>query len=112
MITDSGITGQGVAVDNIIVTGYEVASFTDGPENWHTEGFVLTNGWLPQKWSVLLLEEKVEGESGPRITALPLNALNRGQWQANIGKGGAVLMIMPQTPFAQEEATYWLNVTP
>jgi hypothetical protein len=112
VITDSGITGQGFAIDEIHVTGYDVASFTDGPENWQAEGFILTDGWLPQRWSVLLLEEKVEGLSGPRITPLALDSLNQGQMPVNIGKGGGVLLIMPQTPFAQEEATYWLNIAP
>lgn len=112
VITDAGITGQGFAIDNIHVTGHEEASFTDGPENWQAEGFVLTSGWLPQRWSVLLIEEKVEGETGPRITSLALDDLNRGQWLVDIGKGGAVLMIMPQTPFANNQANYWLNINP
>lgn len=112
VITDSGITGQGFAIDDIAVTGHQAASFTDGPENWQAEGFVLTGGWLPQRWSVLLIEEKVEGETGPRVTPLALDDLNRGQWVVNMGKGGGVLMIMPQTPFAHNEASYWLNITP
>ncbi len=111
VITDSGITGQGFAIDDIHITGHQLASFADGPENWQAEGFVLTGGWLPQKWSLLLIEEKIEGEPGPRITPLTLNDLNQGQWVLDIGKGGAVLMIMPQTPFAQNEANYWLNIT-
>lgn len=110
VITDSGITGQGFAIDDIAVTGHQAASFTDGPENWQAEGFVLTGGWLPQRWSVVLIEEKVEGESGPRVTPLALDNLNQGQWEINIGKGGGVLMIMPQTPFANNEASYWLHI--
>ncbi|HRQ40206.1 MAG TPA: immune inhibitor A [Chloroflexota bacterium] len=110
VITDSGITGQGFAIDDIHVTGHQAASFTDGPENWQAEGFILTGGWLPQRWSVLLIEEKIEGQSDPRVTPLALDALNQGQWVVEIGKGGGVLMIMPQTPFANNEANYWLNV--
>ncbi|HUM70125.1 MAG TPA: hypothetical protein PLK31_14920 [Chloroflexota bacterium] len=44
------------------------------------------------------------------MTPLALDALNQGQWVVEIGKGGGVLMIMPQTPFANNEANYWLNV--
>jgi len=107
VFTDSGITGQGFAVDNITLTDYQTATFTDGPEGWQGEGFVLSGGRLPQSWSVLLIEEG----TAPTVTTLPLDAHNRGQWTVEIGKGGGVLVIMPQTPFVQTPATYWLNVT-
>ncbi len=107
VLTDSGITGQGFAIDNINVTGHQTATFTDGPEGWLAEGFVLTGGLLPQQWSVLLIEEGVE----PKVTTLPLDTINQGQWLVEIGKGGGVLVIMPQTPFVNTAATYWLNVT-
>lgn len=108
VLTDAGLSGHGFAVDNIAVTGFQPATFTDGPEGWQAEGFVLTAGWLPQKWVLLLIDELSE----PMVTALPLNELNQGQFELNIGKSGAVLAIMPQTAFAQFQANYWLDISP
>jgi hypothetical protein len=112
VITDSGITEQGFAIKDIAITSPETNIFTTGTENWQAEGFVFTGGWLPQKWSVLWIEEKTAESTNSQVTPLALDGFNRGQWQLEIGKGGGVLMIMPQTPFIEEEARYWLNIAP
>jgi hypothetical protein len=67
---------------------------------------VLTGWQLPQQWIVKLIEDGPE----PRVTTLPLNSFNQAQWQLDIGKGGAVLVIIPTTPFVSETAVYWLQV--
>jgi hypothetical protein len=46
----------------------------------------------------------------PRVTQLPLNQLNQGQWQTTIGKSGGVLAITPLTPFVDSPANYWLKI--
>jgi immune inhibitor A len=107
VLTDSGVTGQGFAIDDISIPelGYET-TIDDGIDGWQAEGFVNIGWQLPQQWSVQLIED---GPT-PKVTPLPLNELNQGQWIIDVGKGGGVLVIMPQTPFINEPATYWLHV--
>lgn len=109
VLTDDDISGQGMALDYISIPElgwtYELAGDTAVNQ---TEGFIPSGAALPQQWSV----QFIEGGPNPTVTPLPLNDLNQGQWTIDIGKGGGVLAIMPQTPFVNESATYWLNVSP
>lgn len=107
VLTDGGISERGFALDDISIPelGYEsdVEEVTDG---WQADGFVQMGWQVPQKWSVLLIEEG----PNPTVATLALNPSNQGQWTLDIGKGGGVLVIMPQTAFTNETATYWLTV--
>lgn len=109
VLTDDDISGQGLALDYISIPElgltYALAGDTAVAE---AAGFVPSGATLPQQWSVQL----IEGGPNPTVTPLPLNDLNQGQWTLDIGKRGGVLVIMPQTPFVNDTATYWLNVTP
>jgi hypothetical protein len=111
VLTDSAITGQGFAPQNIAVTGSDNASTgADEIEGWQAEGFVFTNWQLPQKWSVTLLTTDPDSRN-VTVTPLALNDQNQAQAQLDFGKDGGVLIIMPQTPFILEPANYWLKVT-
>ncbi len=107
VITDSGVSERGFALDDIAIPelGYE-SDAEGGPDGWQANGFVQIGWQVPQKWSVLL----IENGPNPTVSTLPLNASNQGQWTIPIGKGGGVLVIMPQTAFTNETATYWLSV--
>jgi hypothetical protein len=107
VLTDGGITERGFAIDDIAIPelGYET-NVESGTNGWQADGFVQTSWQIPQKWSILLIED------GPRpvVTPLTLNQYNQLSQTISIGKGGGVLMIMPQTAFTHETATYWLTV--
>ena len=107
VLTDGGITERGFAIDDIVISelGYE-SDVEAGPDGWQADGFVQTGWQIPQKWSVLLIEEG----PNPIVTPLALNANNQAVWNIEISKAGAVLVIMPQTAFTSETATYWLSV--
>jgi hypothetical protein len=107
ILTDGGITERGFAIDDIAIPelGYE-STVEAGPDGWQADGFVQIGWQIPQKWSLLLIEEG----PNPTVTPLTLNQDNQGQWTLPIGKGGGVLVIMPQTPFTSETATYWLAI--
>ena len=107
VLTDSGISERGFALDDIAIPelGYE-SDAEEGPDGWQADGFVQIGWQIPQKWSVLLIEEG----PNPTVATLALNENNQGQWTLPIGKGGGVLVIMPQTAFTGETATYWLTV--
>ncbi|MCP4417381.1 MAG: hypothetical protein GY805_12220 [Chloroflexi bacterium] len=107
VLTDSGIAERGFAIDDIAIPelGYE-SNVEDGVDGWQANGFVQTGWQIPQKWSVLLIEDGAT----PVVTPLTLNQHNQVMQTLPIGKGGGVLLIMPQTPFTSETATYWLTV--
>jgi hypothetical protein len=111
LLTDSAINGRGFAVDNFAIAelGYaddlETESVADG---WEAAGFVQTGWQLPQQWSVQWTHDGV-------VEVLSLNALNQGEWVLGEENGrfaDSVLIIMPQTPFVDQTAKYWLQVTP
>jgi len=109
VLTDSGITHQGFALDDISIPEYNyLATDDDGSPGWVAEGFVSTGWQLPQYWSVQWISEGPE----PIVTPLTLNELNQGDWVIDAGKGGGVLVIMPQTPFVYTPANYWLEIGP
>lgn len=107
VLTDGGITERGFAIDDISIPelGYE-SNAEDSADGWQADGFLQIGWQIPQKWSILLIEEG----PNPTVTPLTLNPNNQGQWVLNIGKGGGILVIMPQTAFTSETATYWLTV--
>lgn len=107
LLTDGGISERGFAIDDIAIPelGYETNAET-GTDGWQANGFVQIGWQIPQKWTVLLIEEG----PNPIVTTLDLNAQNQGQWTLPIGKTGGVLVIMPQTAFTNETATYWLSI--
>ena len=107
VLTDSDIVGHGFAVDDIAIPelGY-LNDAESGPAGWQASGFLQIGWQIPQQWAVQLIEAGPE----PRVTSLPLNELNQGQWTVDIGQGGGVLIVTPLTPFINETASYWLSL--
>jgi immune inhibitor A len=110
VLTDSAISGQGFAIDDIAIPelGYQDNAETQTTE-WEAEGFVQVGKQLPQQWAVQFIQPN--GPS-PQVTRLMLNDLNQGQWQLNVDKGGGVLAITPLTPYVDSPANYWLKIEP
>ncbi|NHZ71740.1 MAG: hypothetical protein GWP17_01485 [Aquificales bacterium] len=108
VLTDSAISGQGFAIDDIAVPelGYLHNGETPSSE-WEAKGFVQIGKQLPQQWSVQFIEPT---GPAPKVTRLLLNELNQGQWQFNISKGDGVLAITPLTPYVDAPADYWLKI--
>lgn len=108
VLTDSAISGQGFAIDDVTVPEL---GYLDDAENqtsdWEANGFVQVGKQLPQQWAIQFIEPN---NPTPKITRLLLNDLNQGQWQINIGKGDGVLAITPLTPFVSAPADYWLKI--
>jgi len=114
LLTDSAINGRGFAVDNFAIAELDYADdvetglldlFTEG---WEASGFVQTGWQLPQQWSVQWTHDGV-------VEVLSLNELNQGEWVLGEENGrfsDSVLIIMPQTPFVDQDAKYWLQVNP
>ena len=110
LLTDTDIVNQGMAIDDISIREIGYASDVEpgSLDGWEAEGFVPVGWQLPQQWQLLLIQEG----PNPTVETFSLDALNQGQWDVEIGKGGAVLVIVPTTPFVYEPAVYWLQVEP
>ncbi|MCP5095222.1 MAG: hypothetical protein GY943_06695 [Chloroflexi bacterium] len=107
VLTDSGISARGFAIDDISIPelGYATNVETEA-DGWQATGFAQVGWELPQQWIVQLIEDGPE----PKVTQLDLNGLNQGEWEVELGKGGGVLVITPLTPFIDDAASYWLQI--
>lgn len=98
---------RGLALDDIAIPELGFMDDVEGTgESWQASGFVQVGSQLPQTWRVQLIHK---GDS-PRVAPLDLDAFNQGQWTVDIGAEGAVLAVMPMTPYTTEPADYWLAI--
>jgi len=107
LLTDSAISGGGVAIDNIEVP--ELAFLLDADNEgmtWSANGFAKIGRVLPQQWVVNLIEEGVT----PRVTELVLDENNQGQWTIELKEDGGVLVVTALNAFVDTPASYWLAV--
>ncbi len=107
VLTDSAISGQGFAIDDVAIPELGYLDTAENEATWEAKGFVQIGKLLPQLWAVQFIEP--EGPN-PNVTRLSLNELNQGQWQLEIGKNGGVLAITPLTPYVNSPANYWLKI--
>jgi hypothetical protein len=108
VLTDSAVAGRGLALDDISIPelGYQT-DVEGGTDGWQAAGFLQTGWQIPQQWSVQL----IENGPNPTVTPLTLNEYNQGEWSLPIGKGGGILTIIPLTPFTEDPAMYWLQIS-
>lgn len=104
VVTDFEGLGRGFAVKNAVVPGPSAAGQAI---DWQPAGFVQAGPVLPQQWAARLI---VEGKP-PQVIPIQLDALNRGQARVELGPEGGVLVVMPLTPFTDETADYWVEVS-
>lgn len=106
-LTDSAETGSGVAISGIILHDAEGdLSLIQGTASWENKGFVYMGSTLPQLWQLQLVEQGVKG----KITQLPLNDQNEGQWQMILGDEGGTLVVTALTPYSFMPAYYNLKI--
>ena len=108
VLTESSIAEQGFAIDDISIPELDIYyDLETGLAAWQASGFLPVGHQIPQKWVVMFIEE-----NGPEpvVTQLVLNDLNQGKWMLEVGKGGGVLAIMPQAPYINSPANYWLKI--
>ena len=103
VLSDGAFAERGFAVTQIEIAQIGYTSNVDRNANeWEARGFVPVGPLLPQNWSV------VEVENG-QVTPLELDEMNRAQWSIS-AEVSTTLIIMPQTPFVEENASYWLRI--
>ena len=107
VLTDSANTGAGFVLDNIVLVSDNFGAANPMPDlEWQAKGFVRTTQQVSQQWQIRLIPLN----SPNQIITLPLNDLNQGQWQLDLGDEGGVLVVTALTPFVLSPAHYRLNV--
>ena len=104
VLNDGAFSERGFALASIGIPEINYLSNADErADDWIADGFVVTGVSLPQQWSVQLIQGQV-------VTPIELDELNRAEIIIENDAQGATLVVMPQTPFVQDDATYWIKV--
>lgn len=104
VLNDGAFSEHGFALSTIGIPEINYLSTADErPDDWIAQGFAVVGVELPQQWSIQLVQ-------GKKVTSIELDELNRASWTISADSQGATLIIMPQTPWIDETATYWLKV--
>jgi len=112
-ITDDAYHAAGWALDEIAIPEIGYLDTAEDPEtDWEARGFVRSTNFVPQRFSVQLIE--LAG-SKTRVRQMPLDAENRGTLQLE-GLGGevtqAILVISAMTPITTEWGYYEYRIEP
>lgn len=112
-VTDDAVNEPGWFVDDIRVDaiGY-VADFEDGPDGWESEGWLLTDNRLTQRWILQVLTL----DNNRLVDVHRVNVNEEGEASVNIsGLGGneeVVFVVSGATPYTTEVANYryWVDM--
>ncbi len=113
MITDEATNQPGLVIDDVIVPElnyYE--DFEKGPGGWASEGWLLIDNVLAQRWIVQAVVQTPAGTTVERLLS-PEDGPS-GSWTFDVGgpAGTVTLVISPLAPLTTEPGTYSLTVTP
>lgn len=114
-ITDDGVNAAGWLVDNVQLTGPDGvinAAGAQGSEErgWQSEGWLLTNQRLPQRWLLQVME--FEGETLAAVRNVPVNEQGRAEVEvAGLGNGRrAVVAVSGLSPVTTLAAQYEYSI--
>ncbi|HDN80140.1 MAG TPA: hypothetical protein ENG33_06735, partial [Chloroflexi bacterium] len=110
-ITDDAVSHPGLFIDDISIPeiGY-YEDFESGYGGWEPHGFIYTDGVLPQKWIV----QVIELGHPPRVRRMEIGPDCRGEMEVQLGAEvpKAVLVISAYAPATSELARYTYTITP
>lgn len=112
-ITDDAISRIGWFVDDIRIPAIDYASdFETGPDGWESNGWLLTDNQLPQRWLLQVLE--FEDETLIDLRRVTVNEAGKAAVElANLGNGrSAVLAISALAAVTTEPGAYQIEVSP
>ncbi|MCB0116767.1 MAG: immune inhibitor A, partial [Caldilineaceae bacterium] len=112
-VTDDAVNEPGWFVDDIRIDAIDYAAdFEDGPDGWESEGWLLTDNRLTQRWILQVLTL----ENDQLVDVHRINVNEDGVASVNIsGLGGndeAVFIVSGATPYTTEVANYryWVDM--
>ena len=110
-VTDDAVTKSGWFIDDIAIPAIDYATdFEQGADGWESEGWLLTDNQLPQRWLLQLMTfardelvdvQRIEVDADGRAV-IPISDLDR--------RHSAVLAISALAPITTEPAVYALDV--
>lgn len=106
-VTDDAVNTEGWFLDSVAIPALGYADdFTGDVSGWESEGWVLTDNRLPQRWLVQVMT--FDGERLTGVTQLPVDADGRADITLDDlgGRRRAVVAISGLTPRTSERATY------
>ena len=110
-ITDAAVNGDGLLLDDISIEtlGY-FEDFELDEGGWEAEGFVRLYNRLPQRYSVVLVEQGRE----TRVREMMLDETNTGSIEVELGDefDEATLIISGMTRYTWQPAAYTIEVIP
>ncbi|MGD8996659.1 MAG: immune inhibitor A, partial [Anaerolineae bacterium] len=109
-LTDEAVTGEGFLLDDISLSGLDYEdSVETGTRGWRAQGFLITDGHVPQSYLVLLIGREQEYT----VERLPLEEGQKGEWTIPLGNGEAgesVLVVAAMAPSTAQPAAYELTL--
>ena len=111
-ITDAAVTQPGIFIDDVEIP--EIGFFDDmenGVGPWQSEGWLLTNNVLQQRWLVQVIETRSDGSV--TVHRMDVNSEGRGALRLeNVSdRQDLVLIISALAPITVEKASYRYRVT-
>jgi hypothetical protein len=110
-ITDAAVNGDGLLLDDISIDAIGYSEDFEGEDHgWQAEGFVKLYNRLPQKYSVVLVEEGSE----TRVREIELDGSNAGTIELELGSAynEATLIVSGMTRYTWQPAAYTFEITP
>jgi immune inhibitor A len=109
-LTDEAITGEGFLLDDISLPelGYEDRAEA-GTEGWTAQGFLITDGRVPQRYMALL----IGGEQGQTVRRLPLEEGQNAEWTVPLDSEEArefMLVVAAIASRTAQPASYQLSI--
>ena len=110
-VTDDAVNRSGWFIDDIAIPAIDYhANFETGNDGWISEGWLLTDNHLTQRWLLQVMDLKENVLQA--VARVPADAAGRAVFDVDgLGDGGtAVLAISGLTPATTEPAEYELSV--
>jgi hypothetical protein len=110
-ITDAAVNGDGLLLDDIRIDAISYAEDFEGDDHgWQAEGFVKLYNRLPQKYSVVLVEQGRETQ----VREIALDESNTGSIDVELGGDfdEATLIVSGMTRYTWQPAAYTFEITP
>jgi hypothetical protein len=110
-ITDDAISRTGWFIDDVRIPAINYATdFEQGVDGWESNGWLLTDNQLPQRWLLQVME--FEGDTLVNLRRVDVDAASAAQMNlSNLGNGRyTVLAISALAPVTTEPGAYELRV--
>jgi hypothetical protein len=111
-VTDAAVTQPGMFIDSVSIPEIDYyQDFENGPGDWQSEGWLLTDNLLQQHWMVQVIEPV---GNDVRVHRIPIDANGHGELTLTgiDTNKDLVLAVSAMAPVTVETASYEFEITP